>query len=57
MHKFNIIPQLLKYQFMGMPWYNSGLKKFGARLCRAPNVHQTSIGGARNIVHQHYFSW
>ena len=35
----------------------SGLKKFGARSCCAPNVHQTSIGGTRNIVHQHYFSW
>ena len=29
----------------------SELKKFGARSCRAPNVHQTSIGGARNTVH------
>ena len=28
----------------------SELKKFGARSCRAPNVHQTSIGGARTIV-------
>ena len=35
----------------------SGLKKFGAHSCRAPNVHQTLIGGAQNIVHQHYFSW
>ena len=35
----------------------SGLKKFGARSFCAPNVHQTSIGGTRNIVHQHYFSW
>ena len=35
----------------------SGLKKFGARLRRAPNVHQTLIGGARNIVQYYYFSW
>ena len=34
-----------------------GLKKFGAHSCRAPNVHQTLIGGAQSIVHQHYFSW
>ena len=41
-----------------MPKYASaGLKKFGACSCRAPNVHQTSIGGVQNIVHQHYFSW
>ena len=35
----------------------TGLKKFGARSCRAPNVHQTLIGGSWNIMHQHYFSW
>ena len=35
--------------------YESGLKKFGAHSCRAPNVHQTLIEGAQNIVHQHYF--
>ena len=31
---------------------STGLKKFVARSCRAPNVHQTLIGGAQNIVHQ-----
>ena len=29
----------------------SGVKKFGGRLCHAPNMHQTSIGGAQDIVH------
>ena len=36
---------------------SAGLKKFGACSCHAPNMHQTSIGGVQNIVHQHYFSW
>ena len=36
---------------------DTGLEKIGARSCRGPNMHQTTIEGGRKIVHQHYFSW
>ena len=57
--KFISLYQIIFYIFhtRKKKWPMTGLKKIGARSCRAPIVLQTSIGGARIIMHQHYFSW